>query len=97
MDVKNELRIMIKYLLGPEEGEEVDVVENYVDTFYLIFEGYKKQLTINKLIDNWTKAMEQSRKVVETSENHSQVRLHQGKFYAYRNCIKELKQELNQH
>ena len=46
MNIKDELRIMVKYLLEPEESKEVDVVENYVDTFYLIFEEYQKQLAL---------------------------------------------------
>lgn len=45
MDLKEELRIMVKYIL-PEEDQDNDIVENYVDTFALINEEYIKQLKL---------------------------------------------------
>ena len=45
MDLKKELRIMVKYILPPEDRDN-DVIENYVDTLALINEEYVKQLSI---------------------------------------------------
>jgi len=45
MDLKEELRIMVKYIL-PKEQHDKDVIENCVDTLTLINEEYVKQLSI---------------------------------------------------
>ena len=44
MDLKEEYRKIIKYMLAFDASS--DLIENYVDTFILINEEYKKQLTL---------------------------------------------------
>jgi len=51
MDLKKELRIIVKYILPPEDRDN-DVIENYVDTLTLINEEYVKQLSIPR-VSNW--------------------------------------------
>lgn len=50
MDLKKELRIMVKYIL-PKEQHDNDVIENYVDTLALINEEYVKQLAIPNVVN----------------------------------------------
>jgi len=49
MDLKKELRIIVRYILPPEDRHN-DVVESYVDTLALINEEYVKQLSIPLVI-----------------------------------------------
>ena len=50
---------------------------------------------MNDLIKKWRKNMEQNKLVAEDeSKDYGSRRLAQGKFYAYRDCIKELKEKL---
>ena len=51
MDLKKELRIMVKYIL-PKEEHDKDVIENYVDTLALINEEYVKQLRIGGVVSS---------------------------------------------
>lgn len=41
MDLRKELRVMVKYML-PKEDHASDVIENYVDTFEAIYKEYYK-------------------------------------------------------
>lgn len=50
---------------------------------------------MNDLLKKWQKAMEENKLIAEDeSKEFGARRLAQGKFYAYRNCIKQLKQIL---
>lgn len=53
MDLKKELRTMVKYIL-PKEEHDKDVIENYVDTLALINEEYVKQLRIGGVIERYS-------------------------------------------
>jgi len=48
MELKKELRIMVKYILAKEKQDN-DVVENYVDTLALINETYVEQLRLENV------------------------------------------------
>jgi hypothetical protein len=48
MELKKELRIMVKYILAKEKQDN-DVVENYVDTLALINETYVEQLRLGNV------------------------------------------------
>ena len=51
MDLKKELRIMVKYIL-PEEEHQEDVIENYVDTLALINEEYVMSLGVGESLNS---------------------------------------------
>lgn len=48
MELKKELRIMVKYILAKEKQDN-DVVENYVNTLALINETYVEQLRLGNV------------------------------------------------
>ena len=50
MDLKEEYRKIIKYMLAFDASS--DLIENYVDTFILINEEYKKQLTLTEVVSS---------------------------------------------
>ena len=50
MDLKKELRIMVEYILPPEDRDK-DVIENYVDTLVLINEEYTEQLILSGVVN----------------------------------------------
>jgi len=50
MDLKEEYRKIIKYMLDDDASS--DLIENYVDTFILINEEYKKQLTLTEVVSS---------------------------------------------
>lgn len=52
MDLKKELRIMVEYILPPEDRDK-DVIENYVDTLALINKEYVKQLSIPRVVSSF--------------------------------------------
>lgn len=53
MDLKKELRIIVKYIL-PKDQHDKDVIENYVDTLVLIYEEYTKQLKLTSVSKSLT-------------------------------------------
>lgn len=54
MDLGREIRKMVEYIL-PEECVDEDVINNYVDTFKLIFQEYLDDIVLVGHLQEWKK------------------------------------------
>lgn len=73
MDLKKELRIMVKYMLAKEK-QDSDVVENYVDTLALINDTYIEQLRLGD-VSQQRKLLSFIKEVSEWDKNSSSTNL----------------------
>jgi len=73
MELKKELRIMVKYMLAKEK-QDSDVVENYVDTLALINDTYIEQLRLGD-VSQQRKLLAFIKEVSEWDKNSSSTNL----------------------